>query len=310
MTLDQTFKNKEKYILLHIEGGIGKNIAATAVIRSIKKQYPERKIIVHASWPDVFLHNPNIYRVYHTSNSSYLYQDFVKNKDTLIFRQEVYHTQEYILQTKHITEAWANIYGIKLDNTLPEIFFNKIEEKKAQATINNISKNKKVCVLQCNGGGVNGESDFSWYRDINSNDIESVISHFKQDFEFIQIRHSEQPEIKGAITITNSYRNILSIISKCHTGILIDSFVQHAMAAFNKQSVVCWVGTSPKVLGYDTHINIECDKDLYESQRNYSLFTPTDFPPEPVAPKEFDISKSLDINVLYQNLLKILKNET
>ena len=40
-------------------------------------------------------------------------------------------------------------------------------------------------------------------------------------------------------------------------GVLIDSSLQHAASAFNLPSTVLWVGTSPKVFGYNIHANIE-----------------------------------------------------
>ena len=39
----------------------------------------------------------------------------------------------------------------------------------------------------------------------------------------------------------------------------------HIAAALNLPSLVCWVGTSPKVFGYDIHANIEAnpaDKEI------------------------------------------------
>jgi hypothetical protein len=38
--------------------------------------------------------------------------------------------------------------------------------------------------------------------------------------------------------------------------LLIDSCLQHAAAALGLQSTVLWVGTSPKVFGYNMHHNI------------------------------------------------------
>jgi uncharacterized phage-like protein YoqJ len=46
---------EEKYIVWHIQGGLGKNIAATALISDVKKKYSDRKLIMVVSWPDVFL---------------------------------------------------------------------------------------------------------------------------------------------------------------------------------------------------------------------------------------------------------------
>mgnify|MGYP003639909977 FL=1 len=38
--------------------------------------------------------------------------------------------------------------------------------------------------------------------------------------------------------------------------VLIDSCLQHAAAAYKLPSTVLWIGTSPKMFGYDLHKNI------------------------------------------------------
>jgi hypothetical protein len=38
--------------------------------------------------------------------------------------------------------------------------------------------------------------------------------------------------------------------------LLIDSFAQHAAAALQLPSTVCWVGNKPEVFGYSLHDNI------------------------------------------------------
>ena len=45
----------DKHIIFHIEGGIGKNIMATAVAKAIKKAHPDRKLIVVSPWAAVWL---------------------------------------------------------------------------------------------------------------------------------------------------------------------------------------------------------------------------------------------------------------
>ena len=82
---------KEKYIVWHIEGGLGKNIAATSLISSIYKKHSDRKFIMVASYPEIFLNFPEIERVYNVGNTPYFYQDYIEEKDTLVFRQEGYY---------------------------------------------------------------------------------------------------------------------------------------------------------------------------------------------------------------------------
>ena len=45
-------------IVLQVSGGIGKHVAATAVVRAIRKQYPDGQLIVISAYPIVFRHNP------------------------------------------------------------------------------------------------------------------------------------------------------------------------------------------------------------------------------------------------------------
>jgi len=36
----------DKFVIFHVEGGLGKNVASTAIIKNIKKKYPDRKMVV------------------------------------------------------------------------------------------------------------------------------------------------------------------------------------------------------------------------------------------------------------------------
>ena len=54
-----------KYVIWHVQGGLGKNVAATALVSDIKKIYSDRKLVMVVSWPEVFLQNKNIDRLLH-----------------------------------------------------------------------------------------------------------------------------------------------------------------------------------------------------------------------------------------------------
>ena len=80
--LENKFNNNdlEKYFIWPIQGGLGKNIAATSLISSIKKTYKDRKIIIVASHIEAYLNNPDIFRVYALGNTPYFYENYVENK--------------------------------------------------------------------------------------------------------------------------------------------------------------------------------------------------------------------------------------
>ena len=103
----------EKYVVWHIEGGLGKNVAATALISSMKQKYSDRKLVLVVSYPEVFLNHPDIHRVYRIGMTSYFYDDYIKGKDTIVFRQEPYFQSGHIMRQKHLIENWCEILGIE-----------------------------------------------------------------------------------------------------------------------------------------------------------------------------------------------------
>ena len=70
----------DKYLIFHVEGGLGKNIASTAVVTHLKKKYPDRRIIVVSPYPEIFLNNKYIYRVYRFGATPYFYDDYIMEK--------------------------------------------------------------------------------------------------------------------------------------------------------------------------------------------------------------------------------------
>ena len=87
---------EKKYSIFHIEGGLGKHVLSTAVARVIKKNYPERELIVVCAYPEIFINLNFVSRVYRHGNTPYFYQDYIKDTDFLMFKHEPYFTTEHI----------------------------------------------------------------------------------------------------------------------------------------------------------------------------------------------------------------------
>ena len=60
---------KDNYVIFNPEGGLGKIIASTAIIKYIQQKYTEHKIVVITPWPEIYLNNPRVYRVYKSGNT-------------------------------------------------------------------------------------------------------------------------------------------------------------------------------------------------------------------------------------------------
>ncbi len=86
--------------------------------------------------------------------------------------------------------------------------------------------------------------------------------------------------------------------------LLIDSFSQHASAALGVQSVVCWIGNNPDVLGYNTNLNIKPNVEPILDTYHSSYLSDFDISGNPIQ-YPYDRLKIFDSNEIINNILKL-----
>ena len=268
--------SKNKYFIWFISGGLGKNVSATALVKSIKTTHPDRKLIVVCSWPQVFLNNPNIDRVYSMDRTPHFYEDYIENKDIIVCNQEPYNQTGHITKQQHILKSWCELLGIEYNNQQPQLFFNYAEQKRYQHQ----PSPKPVLLIHTSGGPTNDEAEYNWTRDIPMEFASSIVDKYSATHNIIQITRPKgykllHPSVKIIDTpMTNL--NLFSLLKNSDKRILIDSCLQHASVAMGLPSTVLWVGTSPILFGYKQHLNIVAklpkrasqlvDSDLFDYQ--------------------------------------------
>ena len=244
----------DQYVIFHIDGGCGKNIAATAVIKSIKAKYPEHKLIVVCAWPEVFLHNPNVFRVYRFGNLPYFYDDYINGRDSVILRMEPYHSGDLLYKKKSLAEIWCDVLNIPCIDKKPEIF---LTERELLFTQKNLQKDGPVLLIQSSGGAEQQGHPYSWSRDLPPAFAQEIVNSVKDKFsKILHIRRENQPALEGTIHVSDNFRNLFCYTFLADKLLGIDSFMQHAAAAFNKKATVGWISNSPIVFGHEIHDNI------------------------------------------------------
>lgn len=245
-----------KYVVFFVQGGIGKHIAGTAVAQNIKKNYPDRNLVVLCSYPEVFLNNPFVYRVYKANASQYFYEDFLKNQDTIFLGNDVYFSNEYVVENKHLIESWCNSFNLKYSGENPQLFVNQVE---LLNTFNKFKREKPLFLFHTNGGIDN--KPYNWARDLPEFLVINLIEQLKEKYHILHIGRQDQISFDGTEKVFGDLRELFCLINLSEKRLFIDSFPQHAAAAMLKPSVVCWVTTSPDKLGYNIHKNILPNED-------------------------------------------------
>ena len=285
-------------ILFQVKGGVGKNIAATAVIKGLSKKYPKAKIIVIASSPDVFINNPHVEKTYPFHQVNGIYQKYLHNQKHKVFVSEPYESPLHFEQNQHLIKTWFDICGLKYRNEQPEIYLMGSELEYYHKAYS--STPKPMFVLHCNGGPQEQNSLYSWTRDIPFPNIMDIIKYYQNDFNIIHIKQPWQATYENTFPAMGGIREMGALLMMAEKRLLIDSFSQHLAAAVNAPSTVCWGITKPKVFGYDIHDNIQSNpftkEPNYEQSliHNWDLYEPLERMPYESLHEIFDTEKIIE----------------
>lgn len=294
-------------IVFQINGGIGKCVAATAVCAAIRRNYPECNLIVISGYPEVFLNNPNVQKNYKFGETIYFYKEYIEGKDFKLFIQDPYLHTSFFREEKHLVQIWCELFGLNYNGEYPEIFLSKREATKY---IEGINIEKPILLMQTNGGADNNKK-YGWARDLPSCVVKNVIEEFKGTHTIFHVKREDQQTYQDTITVTTDFRRICALSLLSDKRLVIDSFLQHTLAALYLPAVACWIVNSPMVYGYELHTNIFANSYTVEPDLRASLFNKFDWTGNelefPYNDEEeiFDSKKIIDTLYNYKNKIEI-----
>lgn len=234
------------YSIINIQGGLGKSVLATAVIAALKKNDPERNIIVITAYPDVFLNNPDVYRAI-GPGTSYFYETYIRGKDVKFFLHEPYANEKF-MKGGNIISTWCDLCSVTFNGEMPKIFLSDFELKKMKRAYP-----EKIALIQPFGGG-SEIVKYSWNRDIPFEQAQEIVTALSKTHRVLQIGRQDQPKVAEIITLP--FREMAALIALSDKRVFIDSFAQHTAAALGLPSIVCWITNTPEKFGYSLHKNI------------------------------------------------------
>jgi ADP-heptose:LPS heptosyltransferase len=287
-------------IIFQIEGGLGKSIMATAMVKVIKKRYKNSHLVVVTAFKDVFLNNPNVDEIYNINNTNGFYLKYIKDKKCKIFVNEPYRTSNFILEKPiHLFKTWCDLYGLHYNNEQPEIYLTQPELDYFKPFY---QTDKPILAIQPNGGPQNLGYNYAWTRDLPDPTVIDIINRYKESHTIVHIKREDQKVYPDTLHALDGFRSIAVLLLLSDKRILIDSFVQHMAAALNLKSTVCWSNTKPEIFGYKLHDNIKSNpftKELNYEEASYAPFNLSEgihnFPYN-------DLSEVFDSNKIFQSI--------
>jgi len=124
-------------IFFYVSGGIGKSVAATAVCKAIRKQYPKAELIVLSHYMDPFVNNPNVTRCYQPNNLQYFHTDHVAGHDIIPMLHDPYGDPAFIKRDGHLIKVWCEMNGVAYNGELPELFLTQKEKNEVRSIVKN-----------------------------------------------------------------------------------------------------------------------------------------------------------------------------
>ena len=255
-------------IIFDAVGGIGKNIAATVIVKLIKEQHPNCHLTVLASYPDVFQFNPHVDLLDDVKNRFFYYEKGHEYDKIMVL--DPYHHSDLMTKKKNLIEVWADLYNLEYNGEKPNLYLPDEVYAECQA-FEEFEKKKPILVLHPNGGTETELYNYNWSRDIPSNLVNTIIEKYKDEYDIYHIKAPKQRiSYDNTIAADGDILSVAKLLLKSDKRIFIDSFAQHLATALDLPSTVLWVTTSPNEFGYKLHNNIM--RNDYEMHLPYTCY--------------------------------------
>ena len=289
-------------VIFQIEGGLGKSIMATAIVKVIKKRYKNANLIVITGYPDIFLNNPDVFEIHNINQINGLYLKLIKDQKCKIFTEDPYRNSDFITeQSIPLLKTWCKIYGLNYNNEQPQIYLTQPEIDYFTPFY---KTDKPILAIQPHGGPEGLGYQYSWTRDIPSINVNEIIEYYKDDYTIIHIKRPDQIIYENTLQALDGFRSIAILLQIANKRLLIDSFAQHLSAALNKKSTVCWISTKPEIFGYKHNINLNSNPFTKEPNLTSAVYNPFNLAQDISSIPYNNLNEIFDTNKIIESINK------
>lgn len=294
-----------KKCLINVDGGLGKHVMFTSILKEFKEKKGYDEIYVISSYFDVFKSCSVVTDAFPPMQGT-LYQELVLDPDCDVYWKEPYSNQRFIKKECHLFDAWAEELGFQLSKLADEYCpsLDKIESEfpNVLSMVKEKIKdfNDNYILVQFNGG----QSPLSPQVDENGNQIpyndkqegikrnyfkgQEIINSLKEKYPETTIIHfalPNEPSYENSVKLQLPYLAYRLLAKNAKAVITTDSSLQHLATGVNNNITVIWGETRPEHFGYKVNQNIAATNVL----NSQPYFKPLGVSPSIVKMPEPDI---------------------
>ena len=273
-----------KKCVVTVEGGLGKNVMFTAMLKELAKKY--EKIYVLSPYFDVFKACPYVTDAFPMGQVSTLYQQLCLSDDCDVLWKEPYTNQKFIKKQVHLFDAWAEELGITLSekamDMVPQISrYTELPLVKLQTEelLKQLNGQKFILIQLCGGQSplapqLDKDGKLIPYNDHNEGlkrnyyRGQELVDLLKKTYPEHRILHfalPNEPSYEGADKVQAPYLVFHELCNHADKVVCTDSSLQHLATGVCKDVTVIWGETRPEHFGYACNKNI-CAKNVMNSQ--------------------------------------------
>ena len=275
-----------KKCLINVEGGLGKNIMLTAILKEFKAQKGYDELYVISPYHDVFKACSAVTDAFPPGLGT-LYQELVLDEECDIYWKEPYSNQKFIKKQCHLFEAWAEELGFDLyhpgNSYVP--LLDKVGDAFPQlakvAADQKNNWNHNYCIVQFSGG----QSPLGPLQDAQGNlvpypnmqeaikrnyakgqqVVDKLIEKWGPDTHIVHFALPNEPTYDGTERVEIPYLTYRLLAEEAKEIVCIDSSLQHLATGVNEHITVIWGETRPEHFGYACNRNV-CAQHVLNSQ--------------------------------------------
>jgi ADP-heptose:LPS heptosyltransferase len=213
--------------------GLGDILMTTAIIKQIKKDYPN-SFLTFSTRPEgkeILKNNPHIDSINTDIYNKTEFEKSLVNYDKHFFLGKMTEDYDVKRNQQPRIDSMAEMFDVNLDSKLPEIYLTNEE----LISTNEYIDIDKINIVICVEGQ---EKKRNWRIDY----LRDFVKRFDSDKYRLILVGKKEIDVDGCVNLSGktTIRELFSIVSKADLVITMDNFVSHIAAAFNVREIIMY----------------------------------------------------------------------